>query len=341
MRKIAKNNLPMLYSRLVETMDLFLPIKAGKQANFKAWQDGVNVDFDILKTGNTPKEFFLPQVETLYETTMVDGNITIEPADTSHKQFVVFGVRACDEAALGVLDNVYLQEPIDRFYEARRNRGHIITMACGEPKKTCFCSVFGIDATKPLGDVSTWLVGDTLYWQALTEKGEKLTEMVSDLLENANESAVKSYQNEIHEKIKELPYAGISIDTFSKNSNLLELFDDTEWNDIYKACIGCGTCTFICPTCQCYDIKDFDAGDKVKRYRCWDSCMYSDFTLMAHGNPRTSQKERFRQRFMHKLVYHPENHKGQYSCVGCGRCINKCPASMNIIKVIKRMGGVE
>ena len=28
--------------------------------------------------------------------------------------------------------------------------------------------------------------------------------------------------------------------------------------------------------------------------------MYSDFTLMAHGNNRKSQKERFRQRFMHK-----------------------------------------
>ena len=57
-----------------------------------------------------------------------------------------------------------------------------------------------------------------------------------------------------------------------KNSTLLL------WDELYKPCLACGTCTFVCPTCQCYDIKDYDTGHGVKRYRCWDSCMYSDFT---------------------------------------------------------------
>ena len=56
---------------------------------------------------------------------------------------------------------------------------------------------------------------------------------------------------------------------------------------------------------------------------------------LAHGNNRTSQMQRFRQRFMHKLVYFPANNDGMYSCVGCGRCVDKCPASLNIVKVIK------
>ncbi|MBR3964202.1 MAG: 4Fe-4S dicluster domain-containing protein, partial [Clostridia bacterium] len=98
---------------------------------------------------------------------------------------------------------------------------------------------------------------------------------------------------------------------------------------------------FVCPTCQCYDIKDFDTGHGIKRFRCWDSCMYSDFTKMAHGNPRLTQVERFRQRFMHKLVYYPSNHDGMFSCVGCGRCISSCPVSMNIVKVMKELGGKE
>lgn len=67
--------------------------------------------------------------------------------------------------------------------------------------------------------------------------------------------------------------------------------------------------------------------------------MYSDFTKMSAGQPRLSQKERFRQRFMHKLVYYPENNNGLYSCVGCGRCVAKCPISMNIVKVMKTIGG--
>ena len=57
--------------------------------------------------------------------------------------------------------------------------------------------------------------------------------------------------------------------------------------------------------------------------------------MMAHGNNRNSQMQRFRQRFMHKLVYYPVNNNGMFSCVGCGRCVEKCPSSLNIVKVIK------
>ena len=66
--------------------------------------------------------------------------------------------------------------------------------------------------------------------------------------------------------------------------------------------------------------------------------MYSDFTKMSAGQPRPTQLERFRQRFMHKLVYFPDNNDGIFGCVGCGRCLAKCPIHMNIVKVIKTLG---
>jgi predicted aldo/keto reductase-like oxidoreductase len=66
--------------------------------------------------------------------------------------------------------------------------------------------------------------------------------------------------------------------------------------------------------------------------------MYSEFTKMSAGQPRLTQLERFRQRFMHKLVYYPENNNGLFSCVGCGRCLSKCPIQMNIVKVMKTLG---
>ena len=65
--------------------------------------------------------------------------------------------------------------------------------------------------------------------------------------------------------------------------------------------------------------------------------MYSDFTMMAHGTNRPTQMERFRQRFMHKLVYFPNNNDGIFGCVGCGRCLQKCPIHMNIVKVAKAL----
>ena len=42
---------------------------------------------------------------------------------------------------------------------------------------------------------------------------------------------------------------------------------------------------------------------------------------------------------MHKLVCFPANDDGEYGCVGCGRCLSKCPISMNIVKVAKTLEG--
>ena len=139
------------------------------------------------------------------------------------------------------------------------------------------------------------------------------------------------------EIMEKLPLKDLDLNGIDGNATE-KLFGSEQWTELSRACLGCGTCTYVCPTCQCYDIRDFDTGREIRRYRCWDSCMYSDFTRMAHGNPRKSQVERFRQRFMHKLVYFPANNDGMYSCVGCGRCVAKCPISMNIVKVVKALG---
>ena len=243
-------------------------------------------------------------------------------------------MKACDVKGVEVLDKVFLTDPVDSFYAARRAHGTIVAMACHEPEETCFCKVFGIDCANPVADVATWMVEGELYWKALTEKGEALTAAVASLLTDADEAKVEAEQAAIRAIVEKLPYSDISLEGWNGDV-LTEKFNSPVWEELYKPCLACGTCTFVCPTCQCYDIKDYDTGHGVKRYRCWDSCMYSDFTMMAHGNNRTSQLQRFRQRFMHKLVYFPANNDGMYSCVGCGRCVEKCPASLNIVKVVK------
>ena len=337
MYKIAKENLSALFQSIAENQELYLPVEVSGQVNFKAWTQDANVSLETLKTVKSPKDAFFPQSENLYTVQREGKKLSIEPQALKEQNFVVFGMKACDIQGVKVLDNVFLSDPIDSFYAARREHGTIVAMACHEPEESCFCKAFGIDCAEPAADVATWMVEGELYWKALTEKGEELTKAVESLLTEADGTDAEKLEAEktaIRTIVEKLPYSNLSLEGWNGDA-LTEKFNSPVWEELYKPCLACGTCTFVCPTCQCYDIKDYDTGHGVKRYRCWDSCMYSDFTMMAHGNNRTSQLQRFRQRFMHKLVYYPANNNGMYSCVGCGRCVEKCPASLNIVKVIK------
>ena len=337
MYKIAKENLSALFQSIAENQELYLPIEVSGQVNFKAWNPDEKVSLETLKTVKSPKDAFFPQSENLYTVQRDGKKLSIRPEALKEQNFVVFGMKACDIQGVKVLDNVFLSDPVDSFYAARREHGTIVAMACHEPEESCFCKVFGIDCAEPVADVATWMVDGELYWKALTDKGEALTKAVESLMTEADGTDAEKLKTEkaaIRASVEKLPYYDLSLEGWNKDA-LTEKFDSPVWEELYKPCLACGTCTFVCPTCQCYDIKDYDTGHGVQRYRCWDSCMYTDFTMMAHGNNRTSQMQRFRQRFMHKLVYYPANNNGMYSCVGCGRCVEKCPASLNIVKVIK------
>ena len=334
MYKIAKEQLPALFQRIAGAQELYIPVNNNGQVNFAAWTEDAEVDLDTLKSVKSPKDVFYPQSENLYTVKIEEKKMKIEPEALKEQNFVVFGMKACDVQGIEVLDQVFLADPVDSFYASRRAHGTIVAMACHEPEETCFCKAFGIDCAAPAADVAAWMIEGELYWKALTEKGEALTAAAADLLVDADVAKVEEEQKAIRAIVEKLPYSDLSLEGWNGDV-LLEKFNSPIWEELYKPCLACGTCTFVCPTCQCYDIKDYDTGHGVKRYRCWDSCMYSDFTMMAHGNNRTSQMQRFRQRFMHKLVYFPANNDGMYSCVGCGRCVEKCPSALNIVKVIK------
>ncbi len=351
MYQIERKNLDALFSSLASAQDLILPVRSAGKTDFALWSDLSEVDLDATKTVRTGKDVFFPQSETLYTCVRDGKQLTVTPKELCERAFVVFGMRPCDAKGVEVLDQVFLSDPVDSFYEARRRNGTIVTLSCREPDETCFCRAYGIDCADPssgsdkgeilpVTDVALWIIGETLYWQPLTEKGETLTECVRELLSETHaedEEALKREQERVRGIVEKLPFMNLTLEGWG-GSSTEEKFDSPLWESLSQACIGCGTCTFLCPTCQCYDIKDYDTGRGVQRYRCWDSCMYSEFTLMAAANSRTTQMQRFRQRFMHKLVYFPENNDGMYSCVGCGRCVTYCPESLNIVKVIRAFG---
>ena len=333
MKKIAMASLNALFAKIAADKKLYLPIEKAGKVDFYEWNEGETVRLDALKTVKSAKDVFFPQVENLLKFRVEGKSIEINQAPLCEEDFVIFGVRGCDAKSFEILDRVFLVDPRDEFYASRRAHGIVVTLACGEPEESCFCTNFGVNPANPGGDVTAWIVGEDMYLQANTEKGEKL---IAEL-DEADAKAAEDEQARISAIVDKLPLNGLNLEGFD-GAHLMEKFNDPKWEGLSRACLGCGTCTFVCPTCQCYDIRDFDNGKSVTRYRCWDSCMYSDFTLMAAENSRHTQLQRYRQRFMHKLVYFPANNEGVYSCVGCGRCVEKCPQGLNIVRVIKALG---
>ena len=335
MKMVPLSALDQLFSAMAEQSTLYIPADDAKgQAQFTPWTAGMALT-KKLNTVRSAKDLFFPQVENLVDFKMSGKKIEVIENRDPTEPFVVFGVRACDCRSFDILDRVFLEEPADTYYQTRRENGTVITLACSRPAETCFCGVFGIDAADPQGDVTCWMTGEALYWRSNTPKGDALTAKLA-ILADCDDAAVRSQQEKSRDILNKLPLNALDLTGFD-GDHLMDWFNHPAWAELSESCLGCGTCTFVCPTCQCYDVQDFDTGKEIKRFRCWDSCMYSDFTMMAHGTNRPTQKERFRQRFMHKLVYFPSKNEGIYGCVGCGRCLQKCPIHMNIVKVAKTL----
>lgn len=341
MVKTSLTNLDQLFAAIASEQQLYLPtITDGmKEAVYRQWHEGIAYS-DALNTLKSAKDFFFPQIQDMAKFRREGKTIQVIDTRTEPAPYVIFGVRACDVRSFDVLDNVFLAEPVDTYYQQRREKATILSMACGRPAETCFCTSFGIDPAHAAGDARCWKDGENLYMQSITEKGEKLiTALLSrnavSFCDEADEQQVEKICSAISAVMNRLPLGGLK--PVDNRDRELDVFKSSQWAELSSHCLGCGSCTFVCPTCQCFDIEEFNDGDAVERYRCWDSCMYQDFTLMAGGQPRKTQLERFRQRFMHKLVYYPHAHEGMYSCVGCGRCLRKCPIHMNIAKVMQAL----
>ena len=332
---LAKEKLELFFEKASEKLNVYVPVDNGKGASYKKWEKGTVVS-NALHTTRSAKDFFFPQTENLVEFKMDGKNIEIIDPRRETEDYAVFGVRPCDVKSFKILDRVFLSEPVDSYYKNRRDHGIILGLSCNRPSETCFCTTFGIDAAEPGADVDFTEADGGYFVKANTEKGSAFVESLGDIFEDRDSAPAEKAKEAVREITKKLPLASLTTDGFG-GDKLSELFDDESWGELCESCLACGTCTFVCPTCQCYDIRDYDTGHGVCRFRCWDSCMYSDFTKMAHGNPRLTQKERFRQRFMHKLVYFPANNDGEYGCVGCGRCVASCPVNMNIVKVMKKL----
>ena len=189
MKQILLEALPQFLKKISESAAVYAPVEQAGQVDFGLWDGTEEIRLDVLKTVKSAKGVFFPQVEDMVKFHMQGKKIDIKPAELMDEDFVVFGVRACDARSFELLDRVFLSDPADPYYAARRAHGVVMTLACNEPEESCFCSNFGIDAADPAGDVTCWMAGDRLLMRSNTEKGEEARVFVAFSYSKSNYSS--------------------------------------------------------------------------------------------------------------------------------------------------------
>lgn len=333
---IANDRLPEWLAGLSGEYDVYAPAREDGLVLLRRFAVGVGWPDRYANFVLPPKHMFFPQTEKLFGFSY-DGKLTLHGVETGGRPRLIYGIRPCDVESLALLDVVFGGDQPDPYYLGRRTETLLIAAPCGSPRRSCFCTSMGIDPGKaPGADVLSTDVGGRTVLRPGSARGRQLLEKWGAMLSAAPRADVRAAA-ELEAGAKEM--VTCRLDVQGVDERLRRAFDSDYWREIAEKCLGCGVCSYTCPTCHCFDIADEKLGAQGQRFRCWDCCMFSDFTRIAGGhNPRPTKRERVRQRFLHKLAYFFERY-GRLACVGCGRCVDNCPVNMDIRDVISDVKG--
>ena len=94
-------------------------------------EDIDKVVYDQTRPPVPLKRFFLPPKERVSDS-------------LPEEKMILIGVKACDLAALDIMDAVFLKgDFVDPFYRERRKNSLIISADCTFPRDVCFCILRG------------------------------------------------------------------------------------------------------------------------------------------------------------------------------------------------------
>ncbi|MBN1658250.1 MAG: 4Fe-4S dicluster domain-containing protein [Anaerolineae bacterium] len=332
MRAATHESLCAWLDALIERYTLVAPQRVERDWLYRPVVSAADVALDFQRTTVSPKGYFFPETEVLLDVEKRGRDVTLDEPDPDGDQ-VLFAIRPCDARALRVLDALLLDRPpADSYYARRRERTTLVGLACPEMWAGCFCTSLGSGpADASAVDLMLHADGDGYLVEVVTQKGAALLagvdwpdterpvpvpEITADQVPLVPSDAWRARFGE--------PAPGV----------------ESVWQRLADRCLSCHACTYVCPTCRCFDVRDdvTAAGPgyvHIQRLRAWDSCMSPAYRRIAGGhNPRPDTAQRLRNRYFCKFCYSPLDF-GPVACVGCGRCIDACPAGVDIVEVLR------
>jgi ferredoxin len=343
MISINKSDWADAMKKVQESYVLAGPAKDKEGHTFRELEAGETPDLEYSETKMSAKSVVLPQSEVMLsyslDETKENHHIMEEvPFDETPRAAV--GLRPYDAKAIEILKKNFVTDDYkDPYFIRRYEKLTLVGLAENDPKDVNFSTSCG---TGPFDEACLDILlvdtGDAYLGKVLTDKGEAFAAAAgfSDA-----DSGAEAKIDELKAAAEAKVNGAVAFDKIAEKT-ILDLYEAPFWEDVAFACLNCGTCTYACPTCWCFDIQDEVKGKDGIRMRNWDTCMSEMYSVHTTGHdPRHHDWERTRNRFMHKLKYYLDKYEDGIMCVGCGRCVNQCPVNIDIRKVCQQMNDYE
>ncbi|MEK6968520.1 MAG: 4Fe-4S dicluster domain-containing protein [Nanoarchaeota archaeon] len=308
-------------NELAESADVFGPVK-GKVTSFEKIKDASELNFDVL-TEYGAKGILLKPGELMYSYKN-DMIIAPELLTAKQKNKVLLGLRMCDLAAIKKHDIVFKkQAPEDPYYAKRRDNTLLFgyhQKQCGD--EWCFCQSIDLDVSF---DLMFYKRSDHYLVEIGSEEGKKVIDKFKKYFDESD-YVMTADDKRIDNQIK------------LDEKDISKIYENHEWQKLSDACISCGACNVLCPTCYCFEFRDNIKPDGTfEKTREFSECQLSSFTKVAGGHKfRDKKLDKFKHRIYHQLQYFKEK-TGKTLCVGCGRCIRHCPERIDFVSGINKM----
>ncbi|MDR7400183.1 MAG: 4Fe-4S dicluster domain-containing protein [Armatimonadota bacterium] len=281
------------------------------------------------------KRFLHPPERLLWKAVRDDQAFRLEVSPPDGVRYAFVGVRACELAALQVLDRVFSGGPyVDALYRTRREDSFVVAVHCGQAGGTCFCASMGTGPHCAGGydlALTEILEGEhRFYLEVGTSRGEEVRREVP--CREATEEDRQAAARAVAQAVSQM---GRQLDTSNLRDLLVRNLEHPRWDEVAGRCLSCGNCTLVCPTCFCFTVEDTTdlSGEVAERRARWDSCFTLGFSYLHGGSVRSTVRARYRQWLTHKLATWWDQF-GTSGCVGCGRCITWCPVGIDLTEEV-------
>lgn len=328
-----------------EIYQLFGPVKDQNGCMIKPLDQNTLPDMEYHESVMSAKAVLFPQTEPILFASLnevVEDHHIMKRTKNDYLPRAILGIRPYDARAIQLVKlNFDTPEYKDPYWCDAYDATTFVGLGITRPGPFDFSTSTGTGPFCEEGlDILLADLDDKFLAKVLTPKGEAYAAACG-----FNTPADEKESQALLDILRKEAEKNIACHVETENlreKNLLDLHEAPFWEDVAFSCINCGTCTYVCPTCWCFDIQDEAKLKQSTRFRNWDTCMSSLFTRHATGhNPRQTKNQRVRQRFMHKLKYFPDKYDQGVMCVGCGRCVKSCPVNIDIREVARIMNTYE